>query len=38
MAWEFGVGGCTVTFGVDGQWSPTVQHREMCMTGLLAVQ
>ena len=25
----------TVIFGVDGKWSPTVQHREMCVIGLL---
>ena len=23
----------TVIFGMDGQWDPTVQHREMCVTG-----
>ena len=21
----------TVTFGMDGQWDPTEQHREMCV-------
>ena len=25
----------TVTFVMDGQWGPTVQHRELCMTGSL---
>ena len=25
----------TVTFRMDGQWDPTVQHREMCVTGSL---
>ena len=25
----------TVIFGMDGQWDPTVQHREMCVTGSL---
>ena len=25
----------TVMFGMDGQWDPTVEHREMCVTGLL---
>ena len=28
------VWGCrmqTVTFGIDGHWSPTVQNREMCV-------
>ena len=24
-----------VIFGMDGQWDPTVQHREMRMIGLL---
>ena len=33
---EFGVGGCkTVTFGMDRLWGHTVQHRALCMTGLL---
>ena len=22
----------TVVFGMDGQWDPTIQHREMCVT------
>ena len=25
----------TVTFGMDGQWDPTVQHREMSVIGSL---
>ena len=25
----------TVTFGMDRQWDPIVQHREMCMIGAL---
>ena len=25
----------TVIFGTDGQWDPTVQHREMCVIGSL---
>ena len=25
----------TVIFGMDGQWDPTVQHREMCVIGSL---
>ena len=25
----------TVTFGMDGQWDLTVQHREMCVIGSL---
>ena len=25
----------TVVFGIDGQWNPTVQHREMCVIGSL---
>jgi len=25
----------TVIFGMDGQWDPTVQHREMCVVGSL---
>lgn len=25
----------TVTFGVDGQWGPTVQHRELYVIGPL---
>ena len=25
----------TVTFGMDGQWNPAVQHREMCAIGSL---
>ena len=28
---EFGVGGYKLAFGVDGQWTPTVQHRELCV-------
>ena len=24
-----------VIFGMDGQWEPTVQHREMCVIGSL---
>ena len=32
--WAFG-GMQTVISGVDGQWDPTVQHREMCMVGSL---
>ena len=35
MEWEFGVGGCKLTFGMDGQWGPTVQHRELRVTGSL---
>ena len=23
----------TVTFGMDEQWAPTVQHRELCVIG-----
>ena len=26
----------TVIFGMDGQWDPTVQHREMCVIGSLS--
>ena len=22
-----------VTFGMDGQWGPTIQHRELCVIG-----
>lgn len=37
--WDGGaVGGFwkqTVLFGTDGQWGPTVQHRELCVTGSL---
>ena len=25
----------TVVFGMDGQWDPTVQHRELCVIGSL---
>ena len=25
----------TIISGVDGQWDPTVQHREMCVIGSL---
>ena len=25
----------TVMFGMDGQWGPTVQHRELCVIGSL---
>ena len=25
----------TVTFRVDGQWGPTIHHRELCMIGSL---
>ena len=25
----------TAIFGMDGQWDPTVQHREMCVIGSL---
>ena len=25
----------TVLFGMNGQWDPTVQHREMCVIGSL---
>ena len=25
----------TVRFGMDGQWGPTVQHKELCMVGSL---
>ena len=25
----------TVIFGIDGQWDPTVQYREMCVIGSL---
>ena len=25
----------TVIFGIDGQWAPTVQHREVCLIGSL---
>ena len=28
----------TVISGMDGQWDPTVQHREMYMIGLFVVQ
>ena len=31
--WSFGRQ--TVTFGINGQWGPTVQHREMCVIGSL---
>ena len=35
--WAFGVfpGMQTVISAVDGQWHPTVQHREMCAIGSL---
>ena len=35
--WTFAVGDWmqTVIFGMDGQWDPTVQHREMSGTGSL---
>ena len=37
--WDgWGIWGCwmqTVTFGMDGQCGPTVQNRELCMTGSL---
>ena len=26
----------TVIFAMDGQWDPTVQHREMCVIGSLS--
>ena len=26
----------TVIFGIDGQWGPTLQHRELCVIGLLS--
>lgn len=36
MDGHFGVLGMqTVIFGMDGQWDPTVQHREMCVLGSL---
>ena len=25
----------TVVFGMDGQWGPTIQHRELCVIGSL---
>ena len=28
--WDFG-GMQTIISGMDGQWDPTVQHREMCV-------
>ena len=31
--WGFGMQ--TVTFGMDGQWDPTIQHRELCVIGSL---
>ena len=34
--WSFGRQ--TVTFGINGQWGPTVQHRELYVIGSLAVQ
>ena len=30
MDGDFGVGECKLTFGIDGQWGLTVQHRELC--------
>ena len=36
-----GIWGCwmqTVTFGMDGQWASTVQHRELYVMGHFAVQ
>ena len=30
-----GFGMQTVTFGMDGQWGPTVQNRELCAIGSL---
>ena len=29
--WGFGI----IAFGMDGQWGPTIQHRELCVTGSL---
>ena len=29
----WGLGMQTVTFGMDGQWGPAVQHRELCVIG-----
>ena len=26
----------TLVFGIDGQWDPTVQHREICVIGSLS--
>ena len=31
----WGLGMQTVTSGMDGQWGPTVQHRELCVIGSL---
>ena len=25
----------SIIFGMNGQWGPTVQHRELCVTGSL---
>ena len=35
MDGHYGDLGCKLTFGMDGQWDPTVQQREMCVTGSL---
>ena len=32
---QFGVWGCKLLFGMDGQWGPIVQHRELCVMGSL---
>ena len=32
---QFGVFGYKLMFRMDGQWGPTVQHRELCVTGSL---
>ena len=30
MDWKFGVGEGKLTFGMDEQWCPTIQHRDLC--------
>ena len=36
MDWHLGVFWMqTVVFGMNGQWDPTVHHREMCVIGSL---
>ena len=34
----WGLGMQTVTFGMDRQWCPTIQQRELCVIGHFAVQ
>ena len=31
MDGQFGVFGCSVVFGMEKQWDPTVQHGELCV-------